>query len=527
VRSSDLKTTYELGKDYQMEGRRIIRSSGSRMPTLAKADFPAGPFPWLNLAGKHVKVTYTHDDTAALPIPNYVGPQMPNTMAKLTGKKPLTVVALGDSITLGINVSGFLGTPPYQPPYADLFVRQLGKLYANPRITLHNVALGGMTSQWGKDNADSLVASLKPDLVIIAFGMNDFWSLTPDLFAANIRETIQIIRKRRPNAEFLLVSSMKFDPAYTTESPYVSNLAGYPAALKTLTGPGIQLFDMTALSQTLYDRKSQRDLATDPMHPDDFLGRWYAQGLVAMLQQPEAPATKKGIGVWNELLANDPIRAVHASWYYNWSPEPVPRTPTGVEFVPMLWGWSPGEQARNLAKLKESGAKHFLGFNEPDGTDQANITPETAIAAWPHLVKAGLPIGSPAAVHAEGPWMQTFMNGVNKANLPVDFITVHWYYLPDVDGFLGYLKKVHDLYKKPIWITEFACVDWDKKPGQPGRFTSTDVAKFVRAVLPKLDKLPWIHRYAWFSADGPYAESNLFNPDGSLTEVGKAYAGEK
>jgi hypothetical protein len=36
-----------------------------------------------------------------------------------------------------------------------------------------------------------------------------------------------------------------------------------------------------------------------------------------------------------------------------------------------------------------------------------------------------------------------------------------------------------------------------------------------------------VHRYAWFSADGPYAESNLFNPDGSLTEVGKAYAGQK
>jgi hypothetical protein len=140
-------------------------------------------------------------------------------------------------------------------------------------------------------------------------------------------------------------------------------------------------------------------------------------------------------------------------------------------------------------------------------------------------MRTGLPLGSPAGVHAEGKWMQSFMEGAVAKSYRVDFITVHWYYLTDPESFLGYLDKVHNLYKRPIWITEFANVDWDQKTGVPCKFTPHEVAEFLRAVMPKLNSLDYVQRYAWFCAeDGPYANARLFNRDGTLTEAGKVYA---
>ena len=50
---------------------------------------------------------------------------------------------------------------------------------------------------------------------------------------------------------------------------------------------GVRLLYMTELTDYLYKAKAAKDLMSDPMHPDDFLARWYAQGLVAMLDNPD------------------------------------------------------------------------------------------------------------------------------------------------------------------------------------------------------------------------------------------------
>ena len=114
--------------------------------------------------------------------------------------------------------------------------------------------------------------------------MNDFWSLKPKLFIENIKDAMDAIRSVHPATEFLLISSMKFDSDYTKEEPYVNNLAGYAGELRSLCGKGVAFFDMTELSQALYSAKSSKDLTTDPMHPNDFLARCYAQGVVATIQ---------------------------------------------------------------------------------------------------------------------------------------------------------------------------------------------------------------------------------------------------
>jgi len=283
VRDSSLSTEYKEREDYRVEGTEIVALPGSKMTSVKDTDFPKGDYPWLSIAGKHVAVTYTHEDVWQGPTPVYEGSHLTETMAKLRGGKPVTVVALGDSITLGINVSGYRGEAPYMPTWPELATGKLAELYNNHRIKLYNTGLGGMTSQWGKDNARDAVATLNPDLVTIAFGMNDFWSITPAEFRSNIQSIISTVRAKRPKAEFILISSIRFDPAYTADPTYVGHLTGYQSELKSLAGEGICLLDLTALSEYLYKAKSAKDLLADPMHPDDFLARWFAQSLVAML----------------------------------------------------------------------------------------------------------------------------------------------------------------------------------------------------------------------------------------------------
>ena len=283
VKDSQLKVTYEEGRDYSINGSALTCTPGSRINSVKDTDFPKDQYPWWSVAGKHIVVTYEHSDTWKGPIPTFQGGNLAETTSKLKAKKPLTVVALGDSITLGINVSGYRSEPPYMPTWAELFTGQLAKLFGNHRIQLYNAGLGGMTALWGEQNAKSVVASVNPDLVIIAFGMNDFWSTDAVSFRKCIEGTMRTIRSKRPKAEFILISSIRFDPIYTVEKDYVEHLTSYAKELQSLAGPGVGYLDMTGLTDYLYKVKSSKDLMSDPMHPDDFLARWYAQSLVAML----------------------------------------------------------------------------------------------------------------------------------------------------------------------------------------------------------------------------------------------------
>ncbi len=243
---------------------------------------------------------------------------------------------------------------------------------------------------------------------------------------------------------------------------------------------------------------------------------------------------KKGFGIVTNPGYAEKLRALKVSWFYSWGADLKPDMPEGIEFVPMLWGWRDGPgQDKYLHGLAESGAAGkfhtLLGFNEPDNKTQSNIAVETALEKWPQLAGVGLRLGSPACVHPDNEWMQAFMQGAEERNLRVDFIAVHWYGdAPDASGFLKMLERIHEKYQRPLWITEFAPADWKAGKGRPNRYTAAQAARFMRTVLPELNKRDYVERYAWFSGspkDAALGISALFNEDGSLTELGRIYAG--
>jgi len=259
------------------------------MAQVQDKDLQTGEYKWNVVGGKQVMVTYEHDDRWEHPLPEYAGNGLGNTMKKLRQHKPLTVVAYGDSITHGYGESRLSHVRPFLPPWPEIFVHRLGEIYHDDQIQFYNSSQSGATSQWAKNYAQNMVAMLKPDLVLIAFGQNDFWSISPDAFVTNITAVIHEVRRNNPTTEFLLISPLRFDPAYTTNSEYWNAVGEYAKMMKAVTRPGVhfrpgvQFVDMTGISEWVYAAKKPKDCMNDPLHPNDYFARWYAQSAVAAL----------------------------------------------------------------------------------------------------------------------------------------------------------------------------------------------------------------------------------------------------
>lgn len=239
---------------------------------------------------------------------------------------------------------------------------------------------------------------------------------------------------------------------------------------------------------------------------------------------------KKGLGQSVKIPDwADRLSALRCQWFYSWNsaiPEGIPR---GIDFIPMIfrYGGNPATISAPAAAAKKAGITELLGFNEPDVKKQGNMTLEETLAAWPLLMETGLRLGSPGCVHPDKEWMIAFMEGVKERGLRVDFVNVHSYGGPSADALVKRLEKVHQMFdERPIWITEFAVGDWVAKSVEQNRHKPEAVMRFMESVLPRLDKLDFVERYAWFPAKTtsiPLGTSALFDADGALTPLGEIY----
>lgn len=216
------------------------------------------------------------------------------------------------------------------------------------------------------------------------------------------------------------------------------------------------------------------------------------------------------------------------SWVYNWSPY---RTNiAGTEFVPMLWSTNRGHDGNQFLN-QARGAKVVLGFNEPERSDQANMSPAEAARAWKQYIEPlraqGTRLGSPAIASTDQGlnWLLQFLSELNKVGGRIDFLALHWYGR-GVDNFIGWITYVRQRTgnQYPVWVTEFACTSWN--PSQP--VSVQEASDFMRQSVSRLNSLNWVERYAWFGAQHrPDAAlgsaSSLISPNGGLTQLGRDY----
>lgn len=238
---------------------------------------------------------------------------------------------------------------------------------------------------------------------------------------------------------------------------------------------------------------------------------------------------KKGLGLgsrnslWPSLLTE-----LRLKWVYTWTGNVPLDLPPGMPFVPMVR--SKSMQGDKVAKIADGAKAHgiteLLGLNEPDAKSQDDMTVEAALDAWPLLMETGLRLGSPGCIHPDKDWMTRFMAGVEERHLRVDFVCVHSYGGPNARALVNRLAKVHEMYGRPIWITELGVGDWQAKSVEENRHSAEEVLRFMQEVLPMLDNQDFIERYAWFPAAPdriPLATSALFDANGQLTELGQCY----
>jgi hypothetical protein len=123
--------------------------------------------------------------------------KLPRVRAKLAKKEPVTIVLLGDSIEYGGNASRMQAANPFQPQFGELTVWALRQAYGGP-ITVMNHSRGGAGALFGSTQALSQAGAFKPDLVIVAYGMNDRADKRRATYKQDMENIIDTIHQASP-----------------------------------------------------------------------------------------------------------------------------------------------------------------------------------------------------------------------------------------------------------------------------------------------------------------------------------------
>ncbi len=223
------------------------------------------------------------------------------------------------------------------------------------------------------------------------------------------------------------------------------------------------------------------------------------------------------------------------SWNYSWGKFTNPSLPPSVVFEPMQhnrwWEGAPENLAADSAQFRASAKPvYMMGFNEPDSASQGNVSVDDAINLWPNFQATNLPLVSPVGTNAFNSWMTDFYNRIGSKGYRVDFTAVHWYAYPDAGGLLNHLQSVFNTYGRPIWLTEFANIDWSNNRN----WTEEDCYRFMAEFMWRAEDAIWLKRYSIFTDKGNHSGnpwdyngemSWIFNGDGTtFTPFGELYA---
>jgi hypothetical protein len=240
---------------------------------------------------------------------------------------------------------------------------------------------------------------------------------------------------------------------------------------------------------------------------------------------------KRGIAYGYHSDADLAALSAGIGWWYNWAAKPDDTLMTGypglgVEFVPMVWGGT--FDTATLEKQVPAGAKYLLTFNEPNFGSQANLTPAQAAALWPKIetfAKArGMKIVSPAVNYCGSPcnetdpfmWLSKFFAACSGCQ--VDYVAMHWYACSKA-ALTSTLAKYEQQFGKPLWVTEFSCLD------EKSKVNDADELLYMQDAVAALEADPMVFRYAWFT--GRFTSNPPVNlltaTSGQLTPLGQKY----
>ena len=219
----------------------------------------------------------------------------------------------------------------------------------------------------------------------------------------------------------------------------------------------------------------------------------------------------------------------NTTWHYSWGL--TEQKSEGVQFVPM--SWSGGEARTSLEAMEEVGQNmsfnHLLAFNEPDNSDQSNMTVAEALEAYPKLLASGLRLGAPGVENVQysatsdtfndGAWIQEFMDGCIERGYRVDFIPAHDYVRRSKSTFLERFKALHDRYDLPVWVTEY---NYGNPNMGSANLTVEQGYSNIKGLTEVLEEADFIERYNWYYFFGSATGIGGVT-DGELNITGQFY----
>ncbi|KIY51940.1 hypothetical protein FISHEDRAFT_70432 [Fistulina hepatica ATCC 64428] len=208
-------------------------------------------------------------------------------------------------------------------------------------------------------------------------------------------------------------------------------------------------------------------------------------------------STKRGLAwPWDGLADDfDLFSSSTTSWEYNWESW-TNSPPAGITYVAMQ---RTSEDIDTLAASMEStGATILLGFNEPDNTDQANLSPSDAASLWIEYMnpihESGIHVVAPAITNSDESgqgidWMTEFVSACGGSCL-YDEVAMHWYG-DTLDDFEAQVEAVASTFDSTVWVTEFALND-----SADDDTTQT----FLTDAISYLESSDSVSHYSWFVA---------------------------
>lgn len=273
--------------------------------------------------------------------------------------------------------------------------------------------------------------------------------------------------------------------------------------------------------------------------------------LFAACQPPETPSpsdemnvvdampksAKRGVAFSFTQVTDLPLMSPYISWDYNWGNTPSNDAAmwfdaNEMDFCPMCWNGNYSADKIRAFVAAHPNTKYLLAFNEPNLTDQANMTPSKAAELWPpvvalakelnlKLVSPAMNYGTLAGYSDPIKWLDEFFAQPGVSIDDIDAIAIHCY-MSSPSAVQGFIEKF-EKYHKPIWMTEFCA--WDPAPS--GYPTQMD---YMCAVLHHFEQNPKLARYAWFMPrmsgkveSVPYNQLLDHNYPSELTELGKLF----
>lgn len=165
-----------------------------------------------------------------------------------------------------------------------------------------------------------------------------------------------------------------------------------------------------------------------------------------------------------------------------------------------------------------------MGFFEPDFTppDSSDIPSTSAASSWSSLIaplgKKGTLLGSPSlATQKDESWLTPFESAPEHPTW--DYTCIHTN-KPTVEGVKEDVEYYLAKYKKPIWVSEFACVE--DKTWTPC-VDANQIKSFIQDVVDFFQKNENVVAYGYSNGNGLGTAWPMFDSNGGISASGQVY----